>query len=68
MGLDKVVEEVLSSGERKRKEILDEADVEVQKLNAAAVAEVKEYEEQQVELRETVERFVPLPTAEPAHD
>ena len=48
MGLEKVVEEVLSSGERKRKEILDEADVEVQKLHAAAASEVKEYEEQQV--------------------
>jgi V/A-type H+-transporting ATPase subunit E len=48
MGLDKVVEEVLSSGERKRKEILDEADIEVQKLIAVAQAEVKEYEEQQV--------------------
>ncbi len=57
MGLEKVVEEVLSSGERKRKEILDEADIEVQKLNAAAVAEVKEYEEQQVaENRTRMER------------
>ena len=48
MGLDKVVEEVLSSGERKRKDILDEADADVKELVSSAETEVSEYERQQV--------------------
>ena len=46
MGLDKVVEEVLSSGKQRRKEILDTAEAEVDKVIAAANAEVAQYNEQ----------------------
>jgi V/A-type H+-transporting ATPase subunit E len=57
MGLEKVVEEVLSSGDRRKKEILDEAEAEARKLIEAAEAEVAEYSsERESETRERVER------------
>lgn len=46
MGLEKVVEEVISSGERRRGEILQEAEDDAKKLTEAARAEVAKYREQ----------------------
>jgi V/A-type H+-transporting ATPase subunit E len=58
MGLDKVVQEVLSSGERKRKEVLGEAEVEATKVVSSAEAEVTHYREQRTtENRERIERM-----------
>ena len=49
MGLDKVVEEVMSSGERRRKEILDDAEAETKSIVDEAEAEVERYREQREE-------------------
>ena len=57
MGLDKVEEEVLSSGHQRRKEILDEAEAEARKLLDDARAQVATYErEKGEETRSRVER------------
>jgi V/A-type H+-transporting ATPase subunit E len=58
MGLDKVVEEVLSSGKQRRKKTLDAAEAEVEKLIAAANAEVVQYKERrEKENRTHIERM-----------
>jgi V/A-type H+-transporting ATPase subunit E len=49
MGLEKVVEEVLSSGKRRRNEILAEGDQEYQKVVQAAKDEMDEYHKKRVE-------------------
>jgi len=58
MGLDKVVEEVLSSGRERRDQILAEAREEAEGILAAARAEVEEYGRQKAEeTRVRIERM-----------
>ena len=57
MGLERVVEEVLSSGKRRRDEILEEAETDSRQLVEAARAEVAKYREtREGENRERMER------------
>ena len=57
MGLEKVIEEVLSSGRRRRQEILDEAEADAKELLDKAKAEVERYRKQRdVETRDRIER------------
>jgi V/A-type H+-transporting ATPase subunit E len=58
MGLERVVEEVLSSGKRRRAEILGEADEDARQIIEAANAEVAEYRKRRKkENRERMERM-----------
>ena len=58
MGLDKVVEEVIASGKRRRDEILNEADDDAKQLVEAARKEVAEYRAQrEKENTEHIERM-----------
>jgi V/A-type H+-transporting ATPase subunit E len=58
MGLEKVVEEVMSSGKRRRDEILQEADDDAKQLLEAARKEVAEYRQQrEKENRTRIERM-----------
>lgn len=57
MGLEKVIEEVLSSGRRRRQEILDEADADTKELVGQAKAELEQYRtKREKENREHMER------------
>ena len=57
MGLEKVVEEVLSSGRRLRQEILEEAEADAKELLDNAKAEVERYRKQRdEETRDRIER------------